>query len=84
MPTARPTTSETEETVTDHLSVYGADLVTPSRPARLLDVKNAITALVAGGADVNARCRLGASPGTLASPFRAVCTRYRGVSGNRR
>ena len=60
------------------------DLVAPSRPARLRDVKNAITALIAGGADVNARCRLGAFQDgrneTLAAPFRSVCA-YRGVAG---
>jgi hypothetical protein len=57
------------------------------RPARLRDVKNAITALIAGGADVNARCRLGAFKDgrneTLAAPFRSVCA-YRGVAGTRR
>ena len=60
------------------------DLVAPFRPARLRDVKNAITALIAGGADVNARCRLGAFKDgrneTLAAPFRSVCA-YRGVAG---
>ncbi len=69
------TTSETET---------GSDLIAPSRPARLRDVKNAITALIAGGADVNARCRLGAFRNgpheMLARPFRAVCA-YRGVAG---
>jgi hypothetical protein len=47
-------------------------------------VKNAITALIAGGADVNARCRLGAFRNgpheMLARPFHAVCA-YRGVAG---
>jgi hypothetical protein len=74
------TTSETETGG----SQISADLVAPSRPARLRDVKNAITALIAGGADVNARCRLGAFRNgpheMLARPFRAVCA-YRGVAG---
>ena len=74
------TTSETE---TGGYQI-SADLVAPSRPARLRDVKNAITALIAGGADVNARCRLGAFRNgpheMLARPFRAVCA-YRGVAG---
>ena len=76
-------TSFTSETETGGFQI-SADLVAPSRPARLRDVKNAITALIAGGADVNARCRLGAFRNgpheMLARPFRAVCA-YRGVAG---
>ena len=60
------------------------DDVAQSRPPRLRDVKNAVTALIAGGADVRAKYRLGAfrdGPNdALARPFRSVCA-YQGVPG---
>ena len=79
-PDARGDDDDRQDSALDDLDA----LVSPPRPARLRDVKNAVTALIAGGADARARCRLGAFRDgphePLARPYRSVCA-YRGVDG---